>query len=94
MDQKKAVQLLKDADSIDRFRSAVIASPVNTAARNSCQYTVWPEQEVHYAGPGKVIIMSPSAEGGSGRAGARLRLVLVPGAVVRRWAAAAAVLVT
>jgi len=71
MDQKQASQLLREADRIDGFRTAVILSTTNSAARTSTQspYVAWNDQLAEQAkeqvkGRARIIIMSPATEAG------------------------------
>ena len=65
-------RLLDEADRLDGYISACRASPINLAARSLCQYVPWNDQTVGIAeeaeakakAKARIIIMSPSAEGG------------------------------
>ena len=62
--------LLLEADRLDGYTSACLASPINSSARSLCHYIPWNDQTLarkaeEMVPPNiKVIIMSPSADGG------------------------------
>lgn len=62
--------LLDQAESVDHFRAACAASPLNAAARAGCSYTLWPDQslavkaQAMVGDKAQVVILHPTAEGG------------------------------
>ena len=62
-----ALILLDKADKLDGYVTACKESPINSAARKFCQYIPWNDQSLAKKVETKnvkVIIMTPSAEGG------------------------------
>jgi len=64
------MSILEQAEAADHFRAAVAASPINTAARTACSYTLWPDQSLAtqaqaiVGDKARVVILHPTAEGG------------------------------
>ena len=64
-----ALILLERADKLDGYETACRQSPINSLARRFCQYIPWPDQslakkiESSFSNI-RVIILSPSADGG------------------------------
>jgi len=69
----EAQTILKRAEKLDSYQSACSSCPINSKARNFCQYVAWPDQSLAsaaFAAAGStakdisVVILSHSAEGG------------------------------
>jgi len=59
------MEWLQLAESLDGYQAACKASDVNRIARRFCQYIPWPDQsEAPIVKGAKVIILTPSADGG------------------------------
>lgn len=68
---RQAQGTLQRAESLDGYESACSSCPINSKARNFCQYIAWQDQSLAAAAsaaPGvkdvTIVILSPSAEGG------------------------------
>ena len=69
---RQAQATLQRAESLDSYESACSSCPINSKARNFCQYIAWQDQSLAAAATAavpaakdiSVVILSPSAEGG------------------------------